>query len=185
MKSSRRSVPAGRLDRTVAIKVLSPDRTDDPVPPSERALDPPRPCATSTKRSPCRATYRRSGSFEGNTLALNSDGTFRFEGQSDAIDMCTGGRWVANGTFGREMAHLVIAPGPSMRRYGIDAPDLLLPVARGDRLYLLEDSQLRGWMIPRGSSTRHRCLLKLPRACLTHGPHAASSLKILPIPIGT
>jgi hypothetical protein len=29
-----------------------------------------------------------------------------------------------------------------MKRFGIDAPDLLMPVLAGDRLYLVEESQL-------------------------------------------
>jgi hypothetical protein len=87
-------------------------------------------------------TYSRSTGFEGHTLQLNAEGTFKYGGQSDAIDMCTMGRWTFEGAFHLEEGYLAIEPGPSMKRYGIDAPDLLKPVAVGDRHYLVEESQL-------------------------------------------
>ena len=87
-------------------------------------------------------TYQRSTGFEGHTLDLNADGTFKFSGQSDAIDMCTGGRWTFAGSFHFEEGYLAVEPGPTMKRSGIDAPDLFVPVVEGDRAYLVEESQL-------------------------------------------
>ncbi len=90
-------------------------------------------------------TYQRSTGFEGHTLTLDTNGTFKFEGQSDAMDACTWGRFGFAGTFAVEAGRLALDPGPSMKRHGISAPDLFLPVIRGSRLYLLEDSELAGF----------------------------------------
>jgi hypothetical protein len=87
-------------------------------------------------------TYRRSTGFGGYTVTLNADGSYEFETRSDEIGGCTGGRSSSEGSFHFERGYLALEPGPTMKRYGIDAPDLLLPVVIGDRLDLVEESQL-------------------------------------------
>ena len=87
-------------------------------------------------------TYRRSTGLSGHALALNADGTYKLETWYDAMGGCTNGRSSAFGSFHIEKGYLALEPGPSMKGYGIDAPDLLLPVLVEDRLDLVEESQL-------------------------------------------
>jgi hypothetical protein len=72
--------------------------------------------------------YEQSSGFEYHTLTIRSDGTYDDIVQSDAIDVCTGGRDVRRGEVYFKGSYLFIKLGLDISRYGIDAPDVLLPV---------------------------------------------------------
>lgn len=75
--------------------------------------------------------------MEGNRLTLRAEGTYESWWWSDALDPCHPGGRRTEGTVRVEGDTIVLSPGPMMRRHGIDAPDVLVPVSWGDRLDLV------------------------------------------------
>jgi hypothetical protein len=89
--------------------------------------------------------YSVSGGFGGSKLTIRADGTFERERRSDAIDMCTGGRWRDGGTVGREGDYIVVTPDPTtftILSGETLGPEIYAPARWGDRKYLIEESSL-------------------------------------------
>ena len=114
---------AGRIEKIVK-EDLTPNRTPE-------------------AREPLVGTYHRGTGFEGHKLQLNADGTYQFDGQSDAMGGCTNGHWVMRGTYHLEGGRVALSPGPSNRRHNIDAPDLYTAVPWGPDVYLLHEAQFK------------------------------------------
>ncbi len=85
-------------------------------------------------------TYLVSWGLEAHTLILRRDGSFLLRIRGD-----TGDSSVIRGRFEVEVGRVVLTPGRWLRMSGLDAPDVLVPVPWGDRIYLLYEWQWLGF----------------------------------------
>ena len=90
-------------------------------------------------------TYREGRRNRSLAFSLNADGSFEYHLQSCVIDRCPNREVRFGGTFHWEEGFLALEPGFTMKGYGVAASDLLMPVAVGERLYLVAESQMEGF----------------------------------------
>lgn len=82
-------------------------------------------------------TYHSGNGYESNELIIQKDGTYKHHVEGDVITDFSGKKTYATGKIIPVGAAILMQPGPSLRRYGIDGPDALVPIYWGSAVFLL------------------------------------------------